>query len=99
MNSPCIRIAVSYTHLPGTDGALALGIAHVMLRDGLYDAAFCEEWVLGFEEFRAYVQDFTPEKVEEITWVPADKIEAAAQMWGQETPGAFITSAAPTRCV
>ena len=67
-----------------------------MLRDGLYDAAFCEEWVLGFEEFRAYVQDFTPEKVEEITWVPADKIEAAAQMWGQETPGAFITSAAPT---
>ena len=45
---------------PGTDGALALGIAHVMLRDGLYDAAFCEEWVLGFEEFRAYVQDFTP---------------------------------------
>ena len=81
---------------PGTDGALALGIAHVMLRDGLYDAAFCEEWVLGFEEFRAYVQDFTPEKVEEITWVPADKIEAAAQMWGQETPGAFITSAAPT---
>ena len=43
---------------------------------------------LGFEEFRAYVQDFTPEKVEEITWAPADKIEAAAQMWGQETPGA-----------
>ena len=81
---------------PGTDGALALGIAHVMLRDGLYDADFCENWTLGFDEFKAYVEEFTPEKVSEITWVPAEKIEAAAKLWGEETPGAFITSAAPT---
>lgn len=81
---------------PGTDGALALGIAHVMLRDGCYDADFCENWTLGFDEFKAYVEEFTPEKVAEITWVPAEKIEAAAKLWGEETPGAFITSAAPT---
>ncbi len=81
---------------PGTDGALALGIAHVMLRDGCYDADFCANWTLGFDEFKAYVEEFTPERVAEITWVPAEKIEAAAHLWGEETPGAFITSAAPT---
>lgn len=81
---------------PGTDGALALGIAHVMLRDGCYDADFCANWTLGFDEFKAYVEEFTPEYVEQITWVPAEKIEAAAHLWGEETPGAFITSAAPT---
>lgn len=80
---------------PGTDGALALGIAHVMLRDGYYDEEFCQNWTHGFDEFKEYVQEFTPEKVAEITWVPAEKIEAAAKLWGEETPGGFISSASP----
>lgn len=80
---------------PGTDGALALGIAHVMLRDGYYDQEFCENWTHGFDEFKDYVAEFTPEKVSEITWVPVEKIEAAAKLWGEETPGAFISSASP----
>jgi anaerobic selenocysteine-containing dehydrogenase len=36
---------------PGTDGALALGIAHVIIRDKLYDREFVEEHTYGFEEF------------------------------------------------
>ncbi|WP_019851188.1 molybdopterin-dependent oxidoreductase [Desulfitobacterium sp. PCE1] len=81
---------------PGTDGALALGIAHVMLRDGYYDQGFVEKWTHGFTEFAEYVKEFTPEKTEEITWVPKEKIEAAAKMFGQETPGTWIGSASPT---
>jgi len=79
---------------PGTDGALALGIAHVMLRDGYYDKEFAEKWIHGLEEFTEYVKDFTPEKVSQITWVPKEKIEAAAKMYGSETPGTWIGSAA-----
>ena len=52
---------------PGTDGALALGFIHVMLRDGLYDKDFVEKWTHGFDELSGYVQEFTPERVEEIT--------------------------------
>ena len=55
---------------PGTDGALALGFIHVMLRDGLYDKDFVEKWTHGFDELSGYVQEFTPERVEEITWFP-----------------------------
>lgn len=81
---------------PSTDGALALGLAHVMLRDGYYDKEFAEKWIHGFEEFAEYVKEFTPEKVAEITWVPKEKIEAAAKMFGQETPGTWVGSASAT---
>ena len=48
---------------PGSDGALALGLAHVLIRDGLYDKAFTGKWTTGFEGFAAYVKEFTPQTV------------------------------------
>ena len=53
---------------PGTDGALALGFIHVMLRDGLYDKDFVEKWTHGFDELSGYVQEFTPERVEAVSY-------------------------------
>ena len=64
---------------PGTDGALALGMANVILEKGLYDAAFADDWTHGLGEFKEYVREFPPEKVEEITWVNAKKIERLAE--------------------
>ena len=64
---------------PGTDGALALGIIHVLLQEDLYDHEFVDNWVHGFEELRTYVQDFTPERVEMITKVPAERIRQLAR--------------------
>lgn len=90
--------ALADVHLqprPGTDGALALGIANCMIENGWYDQEFCETWGHGWEEFKEYVADFTLEKTEEITWVPADKIKAAAEIWGTNKPGAPIFSASP----
>ena len=54
----------------GTDGALALSMMHVIINEGLYDEAFVRDWTLGFEDLRRYVQQFPPDKVEEITRVP-----------------------------
>jgi anaerobic selenocysteine-containing dehydrogenase len=59
---------------PGTDGALALGLMHVLLVNGLEDSAFVEQWVHGMGELRAYVTPFTPVRVEAITGVPAQCI-------------------------
>ncbi len=64
---------------PGTDGALALGMAHVMLEQGLWDSAFADDWTEGFGEFREYVKKYSPKEVEKITWVKAERIERLAE--------------------
>jgi anaerobic selenocysteine-containing dehydrogenase len=94
--SPIARAADIHLQVrPGTDGALALGMANVMISEGLYDASFVQEWTYGFEEYATYVQDFTPDKVAEITKVPADKIVAAARLYATNKPTAWVTSASP----
>ncbi len=63
---------------PGTDGALALGLAHVILTQGVWDSTFVDDWTYGFEEFREYVKGFSPTEVEKITWIKSEKIEKLA---------------------
>jgi anaerobic selenocysteine-containing dehydrogenase len=64
---------------PGTDGALALGIIHVILEKGLYDTPFVDDWTQGFAELREYVRNFSPPEVEKITWVKAEQTERLAE--------------------
>ena len=64
---------------PGTDGALALGMIHIIVTEGLYDEAFVRDWTLGFDTLRDYAQEFTPENVEKITRVPAATIRELAR--------------------
>ena len=64
---------------PGTDGALALGLAHVLIREDLHDKAFASEWTHGYEAFADYVREFTPEHVSRITGIPAGQIEELAR--------------------
>lgn len=72
---------------PGTDAALALGMLHVIIREGLYDAEFVENWTYGFERLKERVQEYPPERVAEITWVPAAKIIEAARVFATCRPG------------
>ena len=76
---------------PGTDGALALGLIHEMIEHDLVDHAFLDEWTLGFEALKARAKAYTPERVAEITWVPADKIRAAAKLFGEAENAALYT--------
>jgi anaerobic selenocysteine-containing dehydrogenase len=64
---------------PGTDGALALGMAHVIMEKSLYDTSFADDWTHGLEEFKEYVRGFPPEEVEKITWIKGEKIRALAE--------------------
>lgn len=82
---------------PGTDGALALGMANYMIEHGLIDHEFIRDKVHGFEAYREYVKEFTLEKTEEITGVPACKIEAAVKMYTENLPGCgYLPSATIT---
>lgn len=71
---------------PGSDPALMLGWLHVIINEGLYDKDFVANWTVGFEELRQRVQEYTPQRVEEITWVPADQVVAAARMYATQGP-------------
>ena len=64
---------------PGTDAALAMGIANIIIKEDLYDHEFVEKWCYGFDEFAERVSEFTPEKVAEITWVAQDELVEAAR--------------------
>ncbi len=73
---------------PGTDVAMALCFMHVIIENQLYDKPFVENWTEGFEELRAHVAEFTPEKTEQVTWVPADQIREAATAFAENAPAA-----------
>jgi len=74
---------------PGTDAALALGFIHVIIKEGLYDKEFTEKWTEGFAELTAHIEAYAPEKVEEITWVPAEQIRLAARTYAAAKPAAI----------
>lgn len=71
---------------PGTDGALVLGMLNVIINEDLYDHNFVNNWTVGFDELKGYVQQFTPERVEEITWVPAETVREVARMYATIRP-------------
>jgi anaerobic selenocysteine-containing dehydrogenase len=78
-----ITAARSDWHLaprPGTDAALALGLMHVLFRDGLTDEAYLRDYCLGADELRARVlSDYEPERVAEITGLDVADIERLAR--------------------
>ncbi len=72
---------------PGTDCALAMGMANVIFEEELWDKEFVENWTYGFDELRERVKDFTPEKVSDICWIPKEHVTDAARMFAIDTPG------------
>jgi anaerobic selenocysteine-containing dehydrogenase len=71
---------------PGTDGALALGITHLLIARRAIDEAFIRDHVHGYQEFAAMVRDYPPDRVADITDVPIEVIERLADLIGSITP-------------
>lgn len=71
---------------PCSDLALALGMINVIINEELFDKNFVENWTVGFDELRKHIQDYSPEKVAEITWVPAEKIREVARFYATNKP-------------
>lgn len=77
---------------PGTSGALALGMANVIIEEGLYDKEFVENYTLGFEEYRDYVRGFPPAVTQEITGVPSHLIIEASRLYATTKPACMLNS-------
>ena len=74
---------------PGTDAALALGIMHVLFAEHLEDTDYLERYTLGAPEMRARAAEYPPERVAEITGIPAARIAALAREYGR-AKAAFV---------
>ena len=84
--------ARSVLHLPvrpGTDAALALGMLNVIISEELYDHDFVDRWCYGFDEFKERVLSYSVEDMAASTWVPADKIRAAARLLASSKPASL----------
>lgn len=83
---------------PGTEGALAMGIAHVILSEGLYDSDFVNNHTEGFSRFStlARTQRFNPESVSRISGVPANTILRIAREFAQTRPAIAWSGEAAT---
>jgi anaerobic selenocysteine-containing dehydrogenase len=71
---------------PGTDCALALGLLNVIVMEELYDREFVQNWTIGFDALAEHIKDYPPEKVEKMTWVPADMIRNIARIYANSKP-------------
>ncbi len=78
--------------LPGTDLALLLGIANVLIAEDLYDHEFVEKYSVGFEEFAEQAREYTPEWAEGICDVPAETIVSLARDLAAAAPACAIDS-------
>jgi anaerobic selenocysteine-containing dehydrogenase len=72
--------------MPGTDGALALGLIHVLVREGWLDRDFIDRHTLGFDELAQRARDFGPDRVASICAIPAQDIEQLAHDYWHTRP-------------
>ncbi len=69
---------------PGTEGALALGLANFLIENELYNKEFVDQYTFGFEDFKRMVlNEYTPAKVSAITGLKVDVIERLAKEFGE----------------
>lgn len=80
---------------PGTDTALLMAWINVIIQRDLYDREFVEQWTYGFEQLKHRAAEYTPERVAEITWIPAEQIVKSAIAYASNKPACINTGLAP----
>ncbi len=83
---------------PGTDGAVALAIGHVILREDLQDSDFIRDWTnVSVRELKKHYKQFTPEWAAELSGVPAETIERIAREFAHAKPATTYTYRGPAK--
>lgn len=75
---------------PGTDAALALGVANLLIEGGAYDADYVSQYTIGFEELKSKAAEYPVDRVSEITGVPVETITEFAELYGGETESSVV---------
>jgi anaerobic selenocysteine-containing dehydrogenase len=75
--------------LPGTDAALALGIMHLLIRDGHIDRDYVDRYTIGYEALAQRASEWTPERVAATCGIPREQIVVLARDYGTIKPAAI----------
>ena len=75
--------------LPGTDGALALGMMHVLVAEGLVDQDYVSKYTLGYEELKERIKQYPPEWAAKTCGIPAEEVVQLARDYGTLKPAAI----------
>lgn len=75
---------------PGTDAALALAMAHVIVKEGLTGQSFISQHTVGYEAFARHLESYTPEWAAPITGVEPEQIRALARLYATQTPAMIV---------
>src|SRR5688572_27891272 len=76
--------------LPGTDGALALGMMHVLITEGLIDRDYVERYTLGYEPLKKRVlEDYPPDWAARTCGISTDEVIELAREYGRMKPAAI----------
>src|SRR5438128_2113081 len=75
--------------LPGTDGALALGMMHVLIGEGLLDRDYIEKYTLGFDQLAERVKQYTPDWAAKTCGVSREEVVRLAREYGRTRPAAI----------
>src|SRR5436190_17104313 len=75
--------------LPGTDGALALGVMHVLIRERLIDRDYIDRHTLGYDALARRVEEYPPERAAKLCGIEAQAVEQLARDYGTIKPAAI----------
>ena len=75
---------------PGSNVAVYNGLAHVILRDGLADDAFLDLHAEHLDRFRAFIAEYDPQRVHQISGVAVKLLEQAAHLYAASPPAAIF---------
>jgi predicted molibdopterin-dependent oxidoreductase YjgC len=79
-----------FSFQPGSDVAIFNCLMNVIISEGLADEAYIAERTESFEELKALVADYPPEKVEAISGIPAEGLRQVARLYASNKPAAII---------
>jgi anaerobic selenocysteine-containing dehydrogenase len=75
--------------LPGTDGALALGMMHVLIKEGLIDEDYVQRYTLGFDALKERINSYSPEWAAKTCGIPVEEVVQLARDYGRAKPAAI----------
>jgi formate dehydrogenase alpha subunit len=81
---------VAVTQRLGSDVAMLNGMMHIILKNGWHDKQYVEERTESFDEFKAVIESYTPDKVETITGIAQSDLEKMAELYATNSPATLL---------
>jgi anaerobic selenocysteine-containing dehydrogenase len=83
---------------PGTDVALAYGVIHALVQGGAVDRTFLHDWTIGFDKLRHEAEQWTPERLEQVTDVSWQNITQLADLYRTRKPSGTLIGIGLQKC-